>query len=482
MLRAFFRDSIIYFIPTVISRGLAILLIPLYTRVLAPADYGSLDLLMAFSSLVTLSVALEVAQAVARFYGDELDPRQRVLFASSAFWFSLVAYSACLCFALLFSRELSPIVMARDDSLVEFRVGVAYIFFFGMFSLIQNQFRWELKSIQFSIVSLVVSIVTAGVAIALTYGLGLGLLGMLLGMTIGAAIGCAYGLWQLRHTFRPEFQFSALTEMLRFSAPLVPSSLAVFIGLYIDRIMISTYLSVEDVGIYGMGFRVASIAGLMVVGFQGALTPLIYAHHLRPSTPGNLATIFRLFAACALLLWLSASLFAPEILGLMTVPAYYGAASVVSCLVAATLLSSMYIFAPGTAIAKKTHVILGINLAGAALNVGLNFVLIPQLGIQGAAASKLLSCAVVFGAYMWFGQLYYRIPHAWRPIAGATMTIALIPSAVGIVSDGEDLDWPLKALCLAFAIALVFFTHLLRSSDLRDIKRFFSPVRDSQEF
>ena len=89
MIRPLFRDSVIYTVPTVISQGLAFFLIPLYTRVLSPADYGTLDMLMVSGNFVRLTVALEVSQGVARYYLDEKDHNRQVLYASTAFWFTL---------------------------------------------------------------------------------------------------------------------------------------------------------------------------------------------------------------------------------------------------------------------------------------------------------------------------------------------------------------------------------------------------------
>ena len=90
MIRTFLKDSAVYTVPSIISRGLALLLVPFYTRVLSTADYGSLDLLMVFASVVNSSIALEVSQGVARFYVSEPISERKVMYASSALWFTFV--------------------------------------------------------------------------------------------------------------------------------------------------------------------------------------------------------------------------------------------------------------------------------------------------------------------------------------------------------------------------------------------------------
>lgn len=470
MLRAFIRDGAIYAIPSIVSRGLAVILIPLYTRVLTPVDYGSFDLLSAFAVLVNLTVALEVSQGVARFYSSEEDIERRVTYASSAFWFTIFCYAVFLSTALFFNKELSLLVMGRGGMETSFQVGVLYIFINGVFYLIQNQFRWELNSVHYAIVSLIVTFVTAVLAVILTYVVAWGLVGLLLGMAGGAMAGCLYGLWYLRHSFRFRFQWGRLKEMLAFSAPLVPSGIAVFVGQYIDRIMINQYLSLDDVGLFGIGFRVASIVGLVIVGFQGALTPLIYAHYRDPATPQHLARIFRTFVSFALLMFLVVSLFAKEILTVLTVPAYYNAASLVVFLVPAILLSNMYIFAPGTAIEKKTHLILWINVGGAVLNVLLNALLIPSFGLHGAAVAKLVSYGLVFGAYMWFSQKLYHVPHNWRSLANATLLVGVIAYWLPQIELSFEIMLALKLAGLASGVLVILIIGLVRLSELKRFK------------
>lgn len=470
MLKTFFRDSVIYALPSIVSRGLAVILIPLYTRVLSPADYGSFDLLSAFAVLINLTVALEVSQGVARFYSDEQDPERRVAYASSAFWFTIFCYALFLGITLFFNKELSLYVMGRNGMEAAFQVGVSYIFLNGIFYLMQNQFRWELRSAHYAIVSLAVTVITAALAVILTYVWAWGLVGLLSGMAGGALVGCFYGLWNLRKSFRFQFQRDRLTEMLAFSVPLVPSGVAVFMSQYIDRLMINHYLALSDVGLFGIAFRVAGMVGLVIVGFQSALTPLIYAHYRNPETPAQLARIFRIFIAFSLLLFFSVSVFAKEIMMVLTIPAYYDAAHIVVLLIPAILLSNMYIFAPGTAIEKKTNIILWINVCGAALNILLNTILIPFLGIEGASIAKLISYALVFGMYMWFSQKLYYVPHNWMSLAQASFVVGMIAFGITRINLSFGHMLALKIAGIAIVILIIFKTGVVRLVELQKLQ------------
>ena len=146
MLKLFFKDSIIYTIPSILSRGISIILVPLYTRVLNPSDYGSLDLFMVFANLVNLVVALEISQGVARFYASEGDSYRKTLYASTSLWFTLFCYILFSSAMIYLSSSVSDFIMGQSKHLIAFKCGIIYILVNGVFYLAQNQLRWELKS------------------------------------------------------------------------------------------------------------------------------------------------------------------------------------------------------------------------------------------------------------------------------------------------------------------------------------------------
>jgi O-antigen/teichoic acid export membrane protein len=441
MLRDLLKDSAVYAIPSFISRGLSLILIPLYTRVLSPSDFGSLDLLIVFASIVNLTIALEVSQGVARFYASESDPEQKILYVSSAFWFTFGCYAVFLGVALLLSGSFAELIMGQAGLQLVFQIGLGYIFFNGIFYLIQNQFRWEQRSIHYAIVSLTMAFVTAGVSVWLLYLLQWGLVGLLVGMLSGSVVGTALGLWWLRSSFKFRFSSVHLKKMLKFSTPLVFSGTAVWVSLYVDKMMINHFLTIDEVGLYGIGYRLASIATLVIVGIQGALTPLIYVHYQDPNTPRKLEKIFRIFLFFALLIFLFLTLFASDILLIMTTQDFYGASIVVVFLVPAILLGNMYIFSPGISIANKTYLIVWINVAGGLINFGLNYWLIPVFGISGAGMATLLSYGGIFAAHTLIGQRFYPIHHNWLPIFAAVCLAALIAVMLPLWILPDHIRW-----------------------------------------
>jgi O-antigen/teichoic acid export membrane protein len=93
-------------------------------------------------------------------------------------------------------------------------------------------------------------------------------------------------------------------------------------------------------------------------------------------------------------------------------------------LACASVMSRMYIFSPGLDIAKKTTTIALINLSAALTNIILNFLMIPLLGIEGAAGATLISAVLTFAGYMVLSQRYYPVHHVWREFMAVTLISA----------------------------------------------------------
>jgi O-antigen/teichoic acid export membrane protein len=421
LFRRFVSDFATYGITTILSRGIGLLLVPLYTRVLSPADYGAIDLLTVFGTLVGLTIALEVSQGVARFYGDAPTDRAKSEYASSALWFTVASYSVFAVAALAAAEPLARLILGDDGFATSFRLAVVSIWFAAIFYLAQNQLRYELRPRQYAVVSLSATLIGVAVSIILVTAAGMGINGVMTGQIVGNAVGATGGLVATRRTFRALFLRERLTELLRFSAPLVPSGIAVFVVLYIDRILIEHYLSISAVGVFGVAYRLASIVTLPVIAVQAAITPLVYQHYRNADTPRALTEIFGWFIALSLLTLLGLSLFSPEIVAIIAPADYAEAADVVPILAPGLLLANMYVFAPGLAIERRTGAIAVINIGGAVAIFALNVLLIPVLGLIGSAVADLIGAATMFTAYLVSSQRLYPVPHDWRALGVCVM-------------------------------------------------------------
>jgi O-antigen/teichoic acid export membrane protein len=475
MLKATLRDSLVYGVASVLSKGLAVLLLPLYTRVLSPGAYGVYDVLITLGALANLCVALEVSQGLARYWPEMDSAARRRELASTTFWFTAAAYGVFLLVALLAAPSLTRRLFGDPGLEGAFRLGMAFVALNGVYLLLLNQFRWELRSRAYAAVSCAGALLTLLFAAVFCLRWDMGLEGVMLAQLAATGCGVLLSLWLLRETLTLSFSFGLLGAMLRFSAPLVPAGLAVFVSLYLNRFALNHFGSLHDVGLFAIASRLAGMSVLLILGVQAALTPLVYRHHHEAETPGQVARLFGWFSAVALTACLFLGLFARELLMILSNAEFRGAAVLVPVLAPALLLSQMYIFSPGIAIRKKTVWQLWVTLLSAAVGVVANWWLVPAWGGLGAATATLLSALVFFLLWLAVGQRLYPIPYDWPACGWAVVAFAGCALG-GVWVDASGLGWvpalALKALLLAGLAGVIVTGGLLPARDLRVVMSF----------
>jgi len=424
-------------------------------------------MLAIFTSLVGFTIALEISQGLARHFGDARDDTDRIAYASTSLWFTVASYTVFVVLGILFAGPATRLLFGRTDYDTIFLVALFSIWANGLFGIVQNQLRFQLQSRRFAISNLVNTFVSVGAIVWLVLFRRMGVVGVIAGQMVGRFVGSGIALYFARDIYRFTISREKLSEMLRFSLPLVPSSLGVFLTLYIDRIAIKEMMSLADVGIFGIAYRLVSVLGLLIASSQTAIVPLIYSNYRRPGTPGEIERIFRYFVVAGLMVLMGVSLYAKELVSLLATPAYYGAASVVTMLAAATLLSQMYMFAPGLGIANKTWTIGMISISGAAMNTGLNIAFIPIWGIQGSAFASLVSAAVVFTLYMAYSQKLYYIPHRWGKLGFAVASVASVIVGCSFLPLTHRAGIGIKAVLIVGVAATFLRIGIVEVADVR---------------
>jgi O-antigen/teichoic acid export membrane protein len=467
--RSVFRHGATYALGGILSQGIAFLLFPFFAHVFVPREYGMIDLVGLTMTLVNLTIALEISQGLGRYFAEATEFEERRSYASTAFTFTALIYTVALVVAFIAIRPLTTLVLGSDVDTAIMRVAVVAMWCSGMLYLTQDLLRWQLRPKAFAAVSVVTAAMTACTSVILVLGFDTGVIGAIVGQAVGFGTGGALAYWLSSDLFRLRFDRAKFRRMVAYSIPLVPASVGVFLNGFADRIAIRSQLTLSDVGVYGVAYRLSLVVSLTLLGFQGALMPLTLSRHQHPQTRQDLARIFRLFCAIALAVFLFVSLFADELLRLLTRPAYYGAADVVPLLVAGSFFGGMYIFAPGLSIAKRTRPYAVVTPTAGLANVALAFSLVGPLGIRGPALAFLITCAGSFASLMLLSQRLFHVPHAWGPLLLTSSAVAGLVAVGRMFLGGTDdpLITLAKISVAAFALSLIAALLLTREELVR---------------
>jgi O-antigen/teichoic acid export membrane protein len=411
MLKKILQNSFIYILANLFTKGIGLLLLPFYIRLLTKSEYGYLDYVTALSGFVTIIIGLEVTQGLFRYLPEASgDKKIRNQYINSVLSFCALGYllfGACI---FLFEQELALWVF--DDVSQTRLVKIVGIYLIA--SSFQNFITLILLSNQaakhVAIVSFLGALLCGVVSISFLKFTELGLGGFFIGNIIGILISSGIGVAFIKPdiTIRPNLK--VLKKLLSFSLPLVPSSIGVMVMTFIDRVMLKEMMGIEMVASYGVAVKIATLVLLVTVGFQHTLSPLIYSRYKEPDTPSLIANLFHMYIFATGIFIVLFYFVADDVIYLIADESYLDASEPLNILVLANITASFYMFFPGLSLVAKTAIIAMINIAAGLLNTGLNFIFIQEFEVLGAAYASLLS--ITFSAFFtyYLSQRYYAIP------------------------------------------------------------------------
>jgi O-antigen/teichoic acid export membrane protein len=208
---------------------------------------------------------------------------------------------------------------------------------------------------------------------------------------------------------RPSFSRQRLAQALRFGLPLVPHGISVWVLRLSDRWLIALLIGLPvleaqaAIGVYSFAYQLGAVIGLIVVSFNSAWSPYFFRIGDRPTAPVLYRHVTTLVMAGLLALAVGMSALAPEVVTVVATAKYAQATDVIPIVAFASVFQGLYtMLVTLVFFMKRTAWLPLITIASAALNVGLNLLLIPALGMIGAAWSTLAGfafLAAVTGLY-----------------------------------------------------------------------------------
>jgi O-antigen/teichoic acid export membrane protein len=448
------RHSAIYGLGGVVSRILAVFLLPLYTRYLDRTDLGSVGVVVALSAVLVTILRLGISSAFFRFYFDSQDPARRRLVVRTSFWFTMASATAGLAAGVLLAAPLAGALGLDDANLV--RAGFVGIWAQMNYEQLTALFRAEERSTAFVLASLANIAVTIGVTVLLVVVWEQGALGVIAGNFTGTLVVYLALLTVHREQLGLQFSRPLLREMNRFGIPLVPAALALIAVNFSDRFFLVHLASLDEVGLYEIGVRVASAMVLLLTAFRMAWPAFAYSIEDDGEAKRTYAFVLTYLVLVASWLALALGLLAPWLVRLLTQPGFYEGARVVAPLAFGGMVYAAYIvMAIGVGRAKRTQFNWLITGIAAVVNVLLNLLLIPPYGMLGAAWATVAAYAVMFLGMTWYAQRVFPAPYQWRRVltaAGAAVALLLAGKAIGglAAAIALSLAYPVALLALGF--------------------------------
>jgi len=442
-------QSAIYGLGGVISRLIAVFLLPVYTVYLGRVGFGKIETIVALTSVLVIVLRLGITSAFFRFYFDSDDDAHRTLVVRTSFWFTMTMATIGLAVGFAAADPLARWLHLDDPWLV--RAGFVGLWAQMNYAQLTSLFRVEERPVQFAIASVANVLITIGSTIALVIGAHKGAIGAVIGNFLGTLTVYLALLGYRRYQLGFQFDRSLFRAMNRFGLPLVPAALALWAINLIDRFFINGYKGQAENGVYSLAVRISSVIIFAMTAFQLAWPAFAYSikDDREARRTYSYVLTYLLFATC----WLSLALgvLAPWIVDLFDPKHHFTrAAEAVPLLCFATAAYSGYsVLAIGIGRMRQTQFNWVVTGAAAVVNIVLNVALIPPYGMIGAAVATLAAYVALFGGMWLRSRRVYAVPYQWRRIA------TLAAAAVGLTILGRTLGSLPLAVVLTVAYPLV---------------------------
>jgi O-antigen/teichoic acid export membrane protein len=445
------KHSAIYGLGGIVSRILAVFLLPLYTAYLDPSAFGAVGVLIALSAVIVTILRGGISSAFFRFYFDSKDPARRLLVLRTSFWFTMASATAGLVAGALLAEPIGRLVGVNDPWLV--RAAFVGIWAQMNYEQLTSLFRVEERSLAFVGATLVNLLVTVGATVVLVVGFHEGARGVIVGNWIGTLVVYLGLLGYRREQLGLQFDRPLLREMQHYGWPLVPAALALLVVNFSDRFFLSHLAGLNEVGKYELGVRIASAMVLLLTAFRTAWPAFAYSIEDDDEAKRTYAFVLTYLVLIASWLALGLATLSPWIVRVLASnPDFYSGARVVGLLAFGTTAYAAYIvMAIGVGRARRTQFNWVITGVAAAVNLALNIALIPPFGMMGAAVATLSAYVVLFLGMTYWAQRVYPVPYQWRRVGIA------VGAAVALAVTAKLVHAPLvlaAALALAYPLVL----------------------------
>jgi O-antigen/teichoic acid export membrane protein len=450
------RHSAIYGIGGLVSRILATILLPLYTHYLPPHAYGQVEIVTATTAVLAIVLQLGIANAFFRFYFDTQDPASRLTVVRTSFWFVMTMSTLGLAFGLLFAGPIGHwIGLGHDPTLV--RAGAVGLWAQTNYQQLTNLFRAEERSTAYALASVANVLITVAAMVVFVAVFHWGAVGLVVGNFTGTLAVYIALLAYRSEQLGLEFDRDLYRKMQHFGMPLVPSALALWVINWVDREFVVWYKGLTEAGVYSAAVKIASVITFVMIAFRTAWPAFAYSIEDDGEAKRTYAFVLTYLLAFASWAALALGALAPWWTRLLTTSKYTRAEEGIALLAFAGAVYAGYtVLAIGSGRARKTQLNWVVTGFGAAVNVGLNFWLIPAYGMVGAAISTLAAYVALFVAMTWYAQRVYPVSYQWRRVitavgAAAGLTIAARATGLSLApSVALVAVYPLALACLGF--------------------------------
>ncbi|HYQ58116.1 MAG TPA: polysaccharide biosynthesis C-terminal domain-containing protein [Draconibacterium sp.] len=485
-------DTAIYGVSSIVGRFLNWWLVPYYSFMFMPGEYGVVTNMYAYVAFLLVLLTYGMETSYFRFASKSNDPEKVYSTSMVSLFFTTFSF---VMLASVYRNELAGWIQYPEHP--EYILWFAIILGVDAFTAIPfARLRIKNRPIKFAFIKLV--------NIAFNIGFNLFFISLcprildnnpdsIISTIYSADIGVGYVFISnllaslitlvllLPEIFKISFQFDKklLKQMLSYGFPILIVGLTGMINQNIDKVLIPFLVPEEQdpmyqLGIYGANYKLAVLMNMFIQAFRYAFEPFFFAREGSNDDPKVYAVVMKYFVIFGLLIFIGMVLFI-DALKFMVQQQYHEGLKVVPIVLAANLFYGMYFtLSLWYKLTDKTRYGAYMALIGAAITVVLNLALVPKMGYMGSAIAVFTCFLIMLVLSYFLGQKHFPVPYDLKRIGSYFLAATVV---VVIAQFTLELSTVIKYLI--HIVLVMAFMGLIFKYEINELKRFIPFINKS---
>lgn len=482
------KQTLIYGTSTIIGRFLNFILVPFYTNVFPPSDYGVVAIIFAYIAFLNVVYTLGFEAGYFRFASSNEIGTEKQNFTHP--FLTIAGNSAVFSIIIiLFSAPIAELVGLKSSQII---ILSALILFFDALSLVPFAYlRLKNKAKLFAAIKLINIVVNVGLNLILILVYKFGLEAIFYSNLASSVITFLLLLPVIFKNLSFSYNKELFSELRRFSLPYLPAGLASMVVQVIDKPIMQYLTDLQTVGVYNANYKLGIFMMLVVAMFDYAWRPFFLNNAKDPGAKQLFAKVMTIFVGASSLFLVLLTFTIDKLIefplpfkGYLIGPKYWQGVVIVPIVLFSYIFVGIYVnLLAGIYIEKKSKYLPLISGIGAVLNLIACFALIPYITIMGGALATFISYAAM-AVYTYFVvQKYYPVKYETGKVA-ALLTIDVMAMAVfyGAHYGGIELNWAVRIGIMAVLCgSIIYAAELYKAKRLLVKTKVSDKLKDSPQ-
>ncbi len=479
------KSTIVYGVSQALSRSASILVLPLLTAFLTPADYGVASIATLVSFILVAIFSLGFGAAITPVYFESRDAIHRATTVWTAECILAIATAVMVGIGLLFSASLSEWILGSPIYTYAVILAILTAATTILSIPVSLFLQLEERAVASALLGVSGAVVAAVVAVVAVVALRRGFAGLLEATFVAQVFTLVVGLALASVRLKLVISVQAGRALLKTGLPLIPAFAFLFVIQQSSKFSLQWFHGLAAVGVFSVGVAFGTAMSVAITSFTTAWTPYFMSYvdrqHEASRVLGRILTYYViLFGGISLLFFV----FARPVVFLMTQPAFHDAyAAVGFAALAQTLTGAFSVLLPAIYFARDVRLLALVQGTAAIASIGINLLLVPPFGLIGASVALALSALalpVVLLAWNYgHKHRYLEIEYEWRRVILCAAGYAVGAAALTWKPAGslfEELVFSLVALGALLWISLRILTPVERQEIGAVLRRGRGPV------